>query len=62
MGAPRFFVPLALTTSSIGQTIPLPDAAAHHAVRVVRLAVGDVLTLFDGAGGEYMATLSLQTV
>src|SRR5262245_12484999 len=35
----------------------LPEAAAHHAIRVVRLAVGDALTLFDGTGGEYPATL-----
>ena len=32
-------------------------AAAHHATRVLRLAVGDALTLFDGTGGEYAATL-----
>ena len=57
MAAPRFFIPGALTRDAIGQTIGLPAAAAHHAVRVVRLAVGDRLTLFDGAGGEYAATL-----
>ncbi len=32
-------------------------SAAHHAVRVLRLARGDVLALFDGRGGEYAATL-----
>ncbi|MEO8674778.1 MAG: 16S rRNA (uracil(1498)-N(3))-methyltransferase [Casimicrobiaceae bacterium] len=57
MVPPRFFLPSALTQDAIGQTIELPAAAAHHAVRVVRLAVGDTLTLFDGAGGEYAATL-----
>jgi len=35
----------------------LPDAAAHHALRVLRLAIGDSLTLFNGAGGEFAATL-----
>lgn len=41
----------------IGAEIVLPEAVAHHALRVVRLAVGDALTLFTGAGGEYAATL-----
>ena len=58
MTAPRFLVPLDLSPASVGQTILLPAAAAHHAVRVVRLAVGDALTLFNGAGGEYAATLT----
>jgi 16S rRNA (uracil1498-N3)-methyltransferase len=57
MAVPRFYFPSALTREVIGQTIELPAAAAHHAVRVVRLAVGDALTLFDGTGGEYAATL-----
>ena len=29
-----------------------PPAVAHHAERVLRLAVGDAVTLFDGRGGE----------
>jgi 16S rRNA (uracil1498-N3)-methyltransferase len=58
VAAPRFLVSIELTPASIGQTIALPAAAAHHAVRVVRLAVGDALTLFNGAGGEYAATLA----
>jgi 16S rRNA (uracil1498-N3)-methyltransferase len=37
---------------------PLPESAAHHALRVLRLARGDALTLFDGAGGEWAATLA----
>ena len=57
MAAPRFFFPAAITPDAVGQTIELPAAAAHHAVRVVRLAAGDGLTLFDGTGGEYAATL-----
>jgi len=40
-----------------GQAVDLPDAVAHHAVRVVRLAVGDAVTLFTGAGGEYSAVI-----
>ncbi len=58
MAAPRFFVALDLSQAMVGETVGLPDAAAHHAVRVVRLAIGDALTLFDGRGGEYAATLS----
>jgi 16S rRNA (uracil1498-N3)-methyltransferase len=58
MASPRFHVEIALAPALIGETIALPAAAAHHAVRVVRLAVGDALTLFDGAGGEYAATLA----
>lgn len=58
MAPPRFFVSVELTPTSVGQTIELPAAAAHHAIRVVRLAVGDALTLFNGTGGEYAATLA----
>jgi len=35
----------------------LPDNVAHHALRVLRLAVGDRVVLFTGAGGEFAATL-----
>ena len=59
MSTPRFFVggadAVALTA---GAEVPLPEAAAHHALRVLRLARGDALTLFDGTGGEWSATLS----
>ncbi len=58
MAAPRFFVRLELTPTAIGQTLPLPEPAAHHAIRVVRLGAGDALTLFTGAGGEYAATIA----
>ena len=57
MAKARFFVEGVLGPSTIGTELELPDAAAHHAVRVLRLAAGDVLTLFDGSGGEYTATL-----
>ena len=58
MAAPRFFVGLALSPAAVGQTFALPDAAAHHAIRVVRLGAGDALTLFTGTGGEYAATIA----
>jgi len=57
MGTPRFFVPTGLAPAQVGETVGLHEAAAHHATRVLRLVAGDVLTLFDGTGGEYAATL-----
>lgn len=57
MAAPRFFVPEPLDRVRVGTTIELPSAVAHHATRVLRLAVGDRLTLFDGSGGEYATEL-----
>jgi 16S rRNA (uracil1498-N3)-methyltransferase len=51
---PRFYCAQAL---SIGASITLPDHVAHH-VQVVRLAVGAYITLFNGEGGEFTATLS----
>ena len=46
----RFFCPPPLVSGSLAE---LPPAAAHHALRVLRLGVGDPVVLFDGAGGEY---------
>jgi len=57
MAAPRFFVPLEPAPARVGSTLELPEAVAHHATRVVRLGPGDALTLFDGTGGEYTATI-----
>jgi 16S rRNA (uracil1498-N3)-methyltransferase len=54
--APRFHV--AQIELRAGIDVALPEAAAHHATRVLRLAVGDALTLFDGRGGEYVARLA----
>jgi 16S rRNA (uracil1498-N3)-methyltransferase len=54
---PRLFVGVALAPRS---RLPLPDDAAHHAVRVLRLENNDAVTLFDGQGGEYAAHLVLQ--
>jgi len=50
---PRFYCPQPLAA---GATIDLPDAVAHH-LHVVRLQPGAALTLFDGRGGQYRATL-----
>lgn len=49
----RFYYPFPL---AIGVTVPLPDHVAHH-IHVLRLAVDETITLFNGEGGEYTATL-----
>ena len=51
---PRFFVATPLDGLS---TLSLPDHVVRH-VQVLRLKEGDNITLFDGHGGEYQATLS----
>jgi 16S rRNA (uracil1498-N3)-methyltransferase len=58
MGAPRFFSGERLAPAMVGQEIAVPDDVAHHAVRVLRLTAGDAIVLFDGAGGEYAATIT----
>jgi len=42
---------------SPGAEVALPETAARHAVTVLRLQPGDMLSLFNGEGGEYRATL-----
>ncbi|MFO1317403.1 MAG: 16S rRNA (uracil(1498)-N(3))-methyltransferase [Burkholderiales bacterium] len=58
MGTPRFFVTAPLGAADVGTEFALPDADAHHVLRVLRLAVGQPVTLFTGAGGEFAATLA----
>ncbi len=55
---PRIFCPPPLAA---GAELDLAPGAAHHVLRVLRLQVGDALTLFDGAGGEYRAELAQAT-
>ncbi|MGJ9417787.1 16S rRNA (uracil(1498)-N(3))-methyltransferase [Massilia sp. CMS3.1] len=50
---PRFYCPQPLAAGAI---VDLPDAVAHH-LFVVRMQPGDTLTLFDGRGGQYRASL-----
>lgn len=57
MSRPRFHCPFPLAAN---QRIELPDALAHHAVRVLRLRDGSPITLFDGAGGHYPGTLEIE--
>ncbi|WP_020651568.1 16S rRNA (uracil(1498)-N(3))-methyltransferase [Massilia niastensis] len=51
---PRFYCPQPLAE---GATIDLPEPVAHH-LHVVRLQPGAALTLFNGQGGQYRATLA----
>lgn len=41
----------------IGTEFPLPAQAAEHVARVLRLVAGDPLTLFNGDGSDYAATI-----
>ncbi|CAN5253561.1 16S rRNA (uracil(1498)-N(3))-methyltransferase [soil metagenome] len=50
---PRFYCGQAL---SIGPCITLAEDLAHH-VQVLRLGTGDLITLFNGEGGEYTASI-----
>ena len=58
MSVARFHCPGELVASDVGSEYALPDAVAHHALRVLRLAVGDAIVLFTGTGGEFAATLT----
>jgi len=51
---PRFHCPALLQT---GLVLSLPAGAARH-VQVLRLQPGDVITLFNGEGGEFDATVT----
>jgi 16S rRNA (uracil1498-N3)-methyltransferase len=51
---PRFYCPQPLAAGSI---VDLPEAVARH-LQVLRMAPGDPLVLFNGAGGEYRSTLA----
>jgi 16S rRNA (uracil1498-N3)-methyltransferase len=51
---PRFYYPLPLATGSL---LALPDGLVRH-MNVLRLSEGDTVTLFNGEGGEYAATIA----
>jgi 16S rRNA (uracil1498-N3)-methyltransferase len=52
---PRFYFPGKLGN---GSEVRLPPDAAHHAARVLRLAAGEPVVLFDGLGGEFEARIT----
>jgi 16S rRNA (uracil1498-N3)-methyltransferase len=51
----RIQVPETLSTNA---QLPLPETAARHVIRVLRLAPGDALRIFDGRGGEFEARIA----
>jgi 16S rRNA (uracil1498-N3)-methyltransferase len=54
MSAPRIHLPVPLQP---GAEVALDERAAGHAVRVLRLRVGDSVVLFNGDGYDYAAEL-----
>lgn len=55
MHSPRIFIPETLKTD---QTIELSGNAFNHSIRALRLKTGTAITLFNGQGGEFTATIS----
>ncbi|HEX8873144.1 MAG TPA: 16S rRNA (uracil(1498)-N(3))-methyltransferase [Nitrosospira sp.] len=54
MAFPRFYCPGQISTDEI---LELPEGAAHHAFRVLRLEPGAQLILFNGKGGEFQGII-----
>jgi len=54
VGEPRFFTEQSLDE---GLTLELETAPSQHIARSLRMGNGDTLTLFNGNGGEYPATI-----
>ena len=52
---PRFYCPQPLPP---GATLDLPEEAAHHATRVLRMKEGDHVRLFDGQGGQWLCRIT----
>jgi 16S rRNA (uracil1498-N3)-methyltransferase len=53
--APRLFCPGEIPVSGL---LELPEQAAHHAVRVLRLVPGDSVRLFNGQGAEWESQIA----
>lgn len=51
---PRFYCPIPLST---GNLVDLPEKVAHH-IQVLRLKENDEITLFNGEGGEFTASIT----
>ncbi len=43
---------------SVNQTLELPTELFRHAIQVLRMKTGDLLIIFNGKGGEFLAELS----
>src|SRR6185503_10318679 len=51
---PRFYIP---EVDAASAQFDLPDDEAAHLVRVLRLAAGDEIEVFDGRGGAWKANV-----
>lgn len=51
----RFFDPQSFSS---GQAVRLGEDASHHIGRVLRMRPNDTVTLFNGEGGEWQATIT----
>lgn len=59
MANPRFYCdPKTSDKLALGAQIKLPENAAIHATRALRLEVGDKIALFNGDGQDYQADLT----
>ena len=54
MRIPRVYSP---QTMAIGDCIELEAGAARHLTSALRMTSGQLITLFNGQGGEYVAEL-----
>lgn len=57
MDSPRIFCATSLADAR-GADLDLPAAAARHVAQALRMRAGDALTLFNGEGGEFAATIA----
>ena len=55
MRIPRIYTEQTLVT---GELIQLEEGASHHLSKVLRMQTGRELILFNGAGGEFVATIT----
>lgn len=55
---PRIFVGDDVRALAPGGDYALPQAAARHVAQALRMRIGEALTLFTGAGGEYATTIA----
>jgi 16S rRNA (uracil1498-N3)-methyltransferase len=58
VSVPRLHVPELAGALASGGDVAVPEAAAHHAARVLRLRAGDRVALFTGEGGEFDAQIA----
>lgn len=54
---PRFHCPPSHCTLAPGAHVELPEQAARHALKVLRMKAGERVVLFDGQGGEWQAEI-----